>query len=102
MNIMKFKHLMIFPVLAIVFFASTNFLPKQDAKKDEVLIEAVLAGLRQLHYQPQELNDEFSARVYHLYLDRMDNTRRFFIEEDIAKLEAYKLKIDDESSQSFL
>ncbi len=100
MNIMKFKHLMIFPVLAIVFLASTNFLPKQDAKKDEVLIEAVLAGLRQLHYQPQELNDEFSARVYHLYMDRMDNTRRFFIEEDIATLEEYRLKIDDESSKA--
>jgi carboxyl-terminal processing protease len=100
MNIMKFKHLMVFPLLAIVFFASTNFLPKENAKKDQVLIEAVLAGLRQLHYQPQELNDEFSKRVYDLYMDRMDNTKRFFIEEDIVKLKKYELQIDDESSKA--
>lgn len=98
MQSMRFKHLIFLPVAAIIFFATT--LPKENAKKDEILIEAVLAGLRQLHYQPQALDDNFSERVYDLYLDRMDGTKRFYTKKDINELEAYRKKIDDEASNA--
>ncbi len=98
MQNMRFKHLIFLPMAAIIFFATT--LPKENTKKDEILIEAVLAGLRQLHYQPQAIDDDFSERVYDLYLDRMDGTKRFFVKKDIKKLEEYRKKIDDEASSA--
>ncbi len=96
---MKFKFLMFIPVFALVFLASAH-LPKENAKKDEILIEAVLASLRQLHYHPQKIDDAFSERVYDLYLDRLDGTKRFLTQKDINKLNEYRQRIDDEASTS--
>ena len=96
---MKFRYFLFVPVLAVVLMAAAT-LPRESAEKDQVLIEAVLAGLRQLHYQPQKIDNQFSERVYDLYMDRMDATKRFYVKSDIKQLEAYKYEIDDEASSS--
>ena len=94
---MKFKHFIFIPALALIFLVSAN-LPKENANKDQALIEAILAYIRQLHFQPQQINDKFSERVYDLHVDRMDGTKRFYTKGDIEKLEKYRLSIDDQSS----
>lgn len=96
---MKFKHFIFIPALALIFLASAN-LPKDDTKKDKALIEAILAYVRQLHFQPQQIDDQFSARVYDLHLDRMDGTKRFYTKDDIDKLEKYRSLIDDQSTSA--
>lgn len=96
---MKFKHFIFIPALALIFLVSAN-LPKENANKDQVLIEAILAYIRQLHFQPQQINDKFSERVYDLHVDRMDGTKRFYTKGDIDKLAKYRLSIDDQSSNA--
>lgn len=96
---MKFRFLMFLPVVAILAIASSK-LPHPNNDKEEVLIEAVITGLRYSHFAPQSINDDFSERVYDLYLDRMDGTKRFFIEKDVKKLSAYRTEIDDDVNNS--
>ncbi|MGB0864500.1 MAG: carboxy terminal-processing peptidase [Saprospiraceae bacterium] len=96
---MKFKHFIFIPALALIFLVSAN-LPQDNAKKEQVLIETILAYIRQLHFQPQGVNDQFSERVYDLHINRMDGTKRFYTKKDIEKLEKYRLGIDEQSSMA--
>lgn len=96
---MKFKYFLLVPVLGLFAFGTTH-LPQSDPKKEQVMIEATLASLAQLHYEPLALDDRFSERVYDLYIDRMDATKRFYLQSDIDQLAAYKGDLDDQSKDA--
>ncbi len=48
------------------------------------------------HYSPQALNDSFSARVFNLIIDGIDDQKIFFTNPEYEKLALYKYKLDDE------
>lgn len=48
------------------------------------------------HYQPLVWNDTSSARLYHKWMDYLDGEKLFFTQDDIAKLEPFKTKLDEE------
>lgn len=83
-------------ILAVIILFASSYIPNNPPSKDEVLEQVILAGLNNGHFQPQAMNDEFSKRVYKLYLERIDFNKRFLIKEDIDKLKKYEDKIDDE------
>jgi carboxyl-terminal processing protease len=68
-------------------------------EKEQLLMEVVLKTLEKNHYAPEEINDAFSQKVFDLYLKRLDNSKRFFLEEDIKKFEVFKLKLDDAAKE---
>ncbi len=70
--------------------------------KEEAIIKAVLAYLDQVHYQPVELNDEFSEKAYDLFIESIDANKRFLTQDDLGKLIDFRLKIDDELENSTL
>jgi carboxyl-terminal processing protease len=67
-----------------------------SGKKEVVLNEAVSLFLSMKHYQPLKVDDNFSTRVFNLYLERLDLNKRYFLQSDIDKLSAYKLQLDDQ------
>jgi carboxyl-terminal processing protease len=46
-------------------------------------------------YRPRALDDKLSAEVFDRYLESLDGGKQFFTADDIAKLSASKLKLDD-------
>ena len=70
--------------------------------KEVFLNEAITQFLTRSHYEPMEINDDFSKRVYDLYLESLDLNKRYLFAADVEKLEAYQDKIDDEfNNRSF-
>lgn len=65
-------------------------------EKEKMLVRIVMDGLAQFHYSPEDINDQFSERVYKLYVDRLDHYKRFLTQDDIVKLSPYRKKIDDQ------
>jgi carboxyl-terminal processing protease len=95
-----FKVVLPLMVMALVIMASYTFCHRET--KEQVLMQIVTQTLNMVHFNPLQINDEFSAKVYDLYIKRMDYTKRFFTKEDLKKFDEYKLKIDDEiKAQSF-
>jgi carboxyl-terminal processing protease len=72
------------------------FLVPIDSKKEVILNEAIDQFLSYRHYQPLKEDDDFSLRVFNLYIERLDLNKRYFLQSDYDELAAYKLKIDDE------
>lgn len=87
-------------VMALVIMASYTFCHRET--KEQVLMQIITQTLNMAHFNPLQIDDEFSEKVYNLYIKRMDYSKRFYTKEDLKKLEEYKTKIDDEiKSQSF-
>ncbi len=83
-------------MLAILLaFASCSFTSKtfDDPDKDKILIQLITYVLDQGHFDPKDLNDEFSAEVYSDYLENLDPLRRYFYQSDINEFEGYKTLI---------
>ncbi|MFT5165266.1 MAG: carboxyl-terminal processing protease [Saprospiraceae bacterium] len=94
---MKMRGPIFFSLIAVVV-AIGMYLPTADnAEKETILMQTMLSGLEQLHFSPVAMDDDFSKKVYNLYIDRIDNGRRWLTQEDINQLSNYKLEIDNQS-----
>jgi len=84
-------------VIALLIGAYSPNAYVDNSEKEAVLMQTILTGLNQWHYNPQRVNNEFSEDVYKLYLDRIDSGRRWLTQEDIDQLEPFRQSLDDEA-----
>jgi len=82
----------------LIAFASCSFTNKtfDDPDKDKLLIQLITYVLDQGHFNPQDLNDDFSANVFDDYLNQLDPFKRYFYESDIKEFAVYKGQLDDQ------
>jgi len=82
----------------LIAFASCSFTSKtfDNPDKDKLLIQLITYVLDQGHFDPQDINDAFSANVFEDYLNQLDPFKRYFYESDIKEFEAYKNQLDDQ------
>ena len=85
-------------VLAGVFFAfrSQGKSTTPPPGKYEKILQIVGAILTQGHYEPKDLNDEFSKKIFNKYFADLDPEKNIFLQQDIQSLEQFSTKIDDE------
>lgn len=91
------KTLLLLGSLATGIVSAVAFYPAaDDPEKERAIVSTTVNALNGLHYEPVDLDDEFSDRVFRLYLDRVDGGRRFFTQADLDALEAYRFELDDQ------
>jgi len=83
----------------LLAFASCSFTTKtfdQSDDKDKLLVQIITYVLEQGHFEPKDMNDEFSANVFQDYLNQLDPFKRYFYESDIKEFSAFKNDIDNQ------
>ncbi|MEM1328528.1 MAG: carboxy terminal-processing peptidase [Bacteroidota bacterium] len=95
---MNIKRPLFFSVIMVAVLGMLAFLPfnNDPTEKEQLLLRTILGIADAYHFSPEDINDEYSLKVYDLYLDRMDSGHRWLTQEDIKQLEGYKYKIDDQ------
>lgn len=84
----------LFLVTCLLFgFKFTN---EPDPEKDKILLGLVRYALKQGHYEPHQINDDFSEKVFDDFIGQLDPYKRFFLQSDIEELSMYKQAIDDQ------
>ncbi len=101
MNLNRFmkRNYKVFLLGLLLAVASCSFTTKEfdaNSDKDEVLIELISYVLSKGHYDPKNINDEFSGNVYKSYLTGIDARKRYFLKEDIEEFEQYEDQMDDQ------
>ena len=87
----------ILPVLIVAgMLLGFRMANEPDPEKDKILIGLVRYALKQGHYEPHQVNDEFSEKVFTDFIDQLDPYKRFFLQSDIEEMEVYKHMIDDQ------
>jgi len=86
--------------VAIVLLLSISFLvvgsrSSNDEMRREMLIKVINFAINNGHYNPADLNDAFSEKAFELYLNRIDFSKRFLLQEDVRKLSEYRYQIDN-------
>jgi len=82
-------------VLALLGLASYSVY-QGPPPRDQVVLGSMLQGLSVAHYQPEKLDDQFSQRVFDLYLKRIDVNKQLLLAPEVAQLRPFQTKIDDE------
>ncbi len=82
----------------LIAVASCSFTNKtfENDDKDKLLIDIITYVLSKGHYEPKDIDDDFSANVFEDFIDIIDPTKRYFLESDIKEFEAQKFQIDDQ------
>lgn len=94
---MKGKYRFLLLALTIAF-ASCSFTSTLDGDgdKDKLLVRLITYLLDQGHFAPQDINDDFSERVYDDYINQLDPFKRYFYASDIEEFDNYKNQLDDQ------
>lgn len=97
MRIMK-KNFKVLFLAVFVSVASCSFTTKEfnDPDKDKLLLDIITYVLQKGHYDPKDINDEFSVEVYENFIKGLDPLKRYFLASDIAEFSKYKTEIDDQ------
>lgn len=92
---MKLK-LIIILALAATAAVIAAVLPNNDKDKESLTLQVLMAVLERMHFQPTEMNDETSEKIYTEYLKGMDTSKRFLLQSDVDQLEPYRKQLDNE------
>ena len=98
MNRFMKRNYKILLLVLLLAFASCSFTSKtfSDPDKDKLLIQVITYVLQQGHFDPKDINDEFSAEVFSDYLERIDPYKRYFYQSDIDEFKKFETKLDDQ------
>lgn len=85
-------------LVMLIAVASCSFTNKsfETNDKDKLLLDLITYVLERGHYEPKDINDDFSVSVFEDFINVIDPTKRYFLEEDIMEFEQYKFQIDDQ------
>lgn len=84
--------------MILIAVASCSFTNKsfETNDKDKLLLDLITYVLERGHYEPKDINDDFSVHVFEDFISVIDPTKRYFLEVDILEFEQYKFQIDDQ------
>ena len=88
-----FAFLVLLIAVASCSFTNRSF---ESDDKDKLLLDLITYVLERGHYEPKDINDGFSVNVFTDFIEELDPTRRYFLDEDIQEFEQYKYQIDDQ------
>ncbi len=74
----------------------SSVLTDYDSNRAKLLGYVLRQQLAVNHFSHKSMDDQFSEAAFDLYLKQLDAQKRFLLEEDVALLEKYSDKIDDE------
>jgi len=83
--------------LAILLFLFPSFLAAQDEKQKLTgpVIKGIVEQFVSMHYAQKPLDDEMSAKIFKLYLNRLDPAHYYFLAADVNEFQKYETRIDD-------
>lgn len=97
---MNFKKSIFFSLAAVLMLAAFMYPQLSDEQKEAVLLQTLVKGMERYHYSPQDLDDNFSEKIYDVYLDGIEGGKRFLTAKEVAQLETYRHDIDDQINDS--
>ncbi len=83
--------------LALLLFLFPSFLAAQDEKQKLTgpVVKGIVEQFVSMHYAQKPLDDEMSAKIFKLYLNRLDPAHYYFLAADVNEYRQFETHIDD-------
>ncbi len=69
---------------------------KGSEVRDQVMMNMVTSSLNSVHFAPKNFSDDFSGKLFDMYLERLDYNKKFLLQEDVEQLKKFKSDLDNE------
>jgi carboxyl-terminal processing protease len=80
-------------LLALLFVGGVESFSQSSSQQQ---VRALLQTIKEKHYSPRTIDDNFSAFVFDRMFESLDPEKVFFTKADISGLSSYKTSLDDE------
>lgn len=80
----------------LAYVGVTRFQAQGDTDREKLILQAIVQLLNRQHFKDVPVNDDFSRKVFHVYLDRLDGMKRFLTVSDLDLLDDYQDSLDDQ------
>lgn len=90
----KNKKLLLLIPAVVIALVSYTYIVKND--KEEAIDQIIMQSLKNSQYAPKEVNNDFSEKVFKLYIQRLDYNKKFLIQADINELKKFEHAIDED------
>src|SRR4051812_45319570 len=87
------KLLLLVPIAAMAVVSLAYTL---QSDKEEAIDQMLMQSLKNVHYSPMEMNDAFSEKVFKVYLERLDYSKKFLLQSDVDELKKFNHSIDED------
>ncbi|MEK9603269.1 MAG: carboxy terminal-processing peptidase [Flavobacteriaceae bacterium] len=84
--------------VVVLIGSSSKYL--ENPERDKLLIEVITYVMQRGHYDPKDINDNFSQNVFNNFIEGIDGQHRFFLQSDINNFRRYKNEIDDQIKEA--
>lgn len=71
--------------------------PESTPERDAALMRTISQVLTRGHFEPKDIDDNFSKNVYALYLKDADGGKRFLTQAEIDQLKPFEFQLDDQA-----
>jgi len=99
---MKRRGIFLLALLAGVIGYGAWCADEVNPDKEKLVLGTLLAVMDQVHFNPPDLDDDFSKKAFDKYLDDLDGTKWFFTQEEVDQLKKYETEIDDQAEAGTL
>ena len=84
-------------LLVLLFLTLSSFFDfNQNNEKDKLLLEIISYVIERGHFDPKNIDNEFSENMFKEFIENMDGQHRFFLSSDIGNFKKYKYDLDDQ------
>lgn len=90
------KLFLLLPIAVMALVSYTYINSPAPSQKEEAIDQILMQSLAQVHYSPMLVNDDFSEKVCKLYIERLDYSKKFLLESDVAELNKFQHSIDED------
>lgn len=87
------KFLFLLPI-AVLGLLSYTIVVQSD--KEEAIDQILMQSLANVHYSPLTVNDQFAEKVFKIYIQRLDYSKKFLLQSDLEELIDKMYSIDDD------
>ncbi len=91
---MKISRKLFFIIPAALALVSATIIVQSD--KEKAIDQLLMQSLNTVHYSPHTIDNDFSQKVFKLYLQRMDYNKKFLIQSDVDELKTFEKSIDED------
>lgn len=95
-NLKRLPILILLLVGGFFLVGSRSAVTNDPPGKYEKILKNVGEMLREAHYSPKQIDDNFSKTIYKRYFEHLDPNRSMFLKSDIESLKKFETRIDDE------
>lgn len=81
-------------IFSFILLAFIN--PNLYQEREAMILHGVMQFMEQVHYSPEELNDDLSEAIFDEYIESLDARKRFLTQEDVDLLAKHRHQIDDQ------